>query len=300
MVSDANKMEAHRWSCSAGPQYSSMWSSSSRGQSSPGLRSWRLHKRRLADVRGPETRAAPWTAWPKHWVGLSWGRLEASIKKYAQKFKLRMDKIESVAECTLVVAHWKIGFFFSVPLYRSPFSDAAHQTSNDQHRQQEYTNHRRHDKHHQTLLCTHTNKHTHWWQYSLMAQGWARNRVRHSLRKTKCTVTSLLHLHRLTWGIPISQCSSEQSTIVWESMRNLFQVLNQSRSGTDADSHMWSMVIKRSSILRDLYNTFREFWLRHVAEWWRPARVAVTPTLMVTNLPETTLTVSYVIMAIQG
>lgn len=85
-------VEAHLWSCSAGPQCSRIWSSSSRRQRFTGLSGWGLHKYRPADVCGPETRAASCTAWPKHRVELSWGRLEESIKKYTQTLRLNRIK----------------------------------------------------------------------------------------------------------------------------------------------------------------------------------------------------------------
>lgn len=82
-------VETHLWSCPAGFQCSR--SGRSKGQRLTDLSGWRLHKYRLADVCGRQARAASCTARPKQWVGLSWGRLEVSVKQYRYDLQVKKD-----------------------------------------------------------------------------------------------------------------------------------------------------------------------------------------------------------------
>lgn len=68
------------WRRPAGLQRNCMWSCRYRSQWLAGLSCWRLHKNRLADVRGSNTWTAPRATGPKHGVELPWGGLEAPGK----------------------------------------------------------------------------------------------------------------------------------------------------------------------------------------------------------------------------
>lgn len=137
------------WRCPAGPQSSCMRAGHCRCQGLAGLSGWRLHKYRLADLRGPDTRTTSCTARPKHGVRLSWGRSETS-----KKIKHTRSAIIHGVRCkeqTEGEKKWPL-----VPLDRPSFSDAIHQTPNNQDQEHHWTDGEWHSEHQQTCFCTQT------------------------------------------------------------------------------------------------------------------------------------------------
>lgn len=106
------------WRRPAGPQSSCMRSGHCRCQGLADLSGWRLHKYRLADLRGSDTRTASCTARPKHGVRLSWGRSETSKKiknkthkiwlftGFGAKSKLKEKKMTSSRTSWQAVFFW--------------------------------------------------------------------------------------------------------------------------------------------------------------------------------------------------
>lgn len=125
-----------------------------------------------------------------------------------------------------------------VPLCRLLLFDAAHQTPDNQDQQQKYANHHRHNKHHRTCLCTHTNTHI------APQNEHVTTYVTHSVNKMYCnTITAFVQTNR---GIPLDQClfvliGTERNCLrVYEKSTSSIQSWWETAEEEQTQTAMWS------------------------------------------------------------